>query len=490
MYPDSIVCRKEKENPKMNSKPKNLFLIFLVFLPVFSWISLFSPCGFAQNRPNMKEDFAKGLFLIPVADTPVCTLEIPDTVYRTVTRGDLGDIRIFNKEARVVPHAFRYPETREKENKRVSVPVFPVHGKISDAKDGFSMQVKTDENGAIVDIRSDQETGSYAIIHYYLLDMTEIQGSPRALSFFWKKGEKGFAEVLSISQSSDLVHWNPLHQQASIAELYFGGHHLIRKRFPLPGKTENYLRIYWPKTLENVRLVRVEAELSGGIRKPEHKSARIRPVAVSGASGSFLYDTGGKFPVNLLRLVMPEKNMAKKARILSSDQKDKGFIPLANQVFYTIVIEGKTYETEPVRINQTSRRYYKVILPGDTPESLAPDLEIQWVPHEVFFLAQGQGPYLLAFGSAGILPPETGIRWLLRDFDKNRKGLIGKVKTGKQVPLGGEKRLHPPKKAVNWKKWAVFLVLIFGVLLLGWAAFTLYRQIEEKEKAPPSDPQE
>src|SRR3954467_2057764 len=55
-----------------------------------------------QPRPN---DYYAGVTVAPAADRPVVELVLPDAVYLSVTRIDLGDLRVFNGDGNAVPHA-------------------------------------------------------------------------------------------------------------------------------------------------------------------------------------------------------------------------------------------------------------------------------------------------------------------------------------------------------------------------------------------------
>lgn len=43
-------------------------------------------------------DYAEGISIEPQAGRPLIEVEIPDSVYRVITRADLGDVTVFNAE--------------------------------------------------------------------------------------------------------------------------------------------------------------------------------------------------------------------------------------------------------------------------------------------------------------------------------------------------------------------------------------------------------
>ena len=63
--------------------------------------------GAPKHAPLYPADFAWGTTLDSWDDSPVHTVLLPLTVYRGVTRRDLGDLRVFNGRDETVPHAIR-----------------------------------------------------------------------------------------------------------------------------------------------------------------------------------------------------------------------------------------------------------------------------------------------------------------------------------------------------------------------------------------------
>src|SRR5262249_51163281 len=49
-------------------------------------------------------DYRRGIELDVKEKKPLVELDVPDLVYRTVMRADLGDVRVFNAEGQPVPH--------------------------------------------------------------------------------------------------------------------------------------------------------------------------------------------------------------------------------------------------------------------------------------------------------------------------------------------------------------------------------------------------
>ena len=53
------------------------------------------------------------------------------------------------------------------------------------------------------------------------------------------------------------------------------------------------------------------------------------------------------------------------------------------------------------------------------------------------------------------------------------------VTVGEEVTLGGEAQLQPPKKKADLKTWLLWTVLVLGVLVMGWMARGLLKEMKE-----------
>ena len=80
------------------------------------------------DEPGL-EQFAKGYELKTDGSAAIYKLNLPESIYQTTVRKDLGDIRVFNKDKKRVPHAIRRPvSNQEKEMIHLDLAYFPLHG--------------------------------------------------------------------------------------------------------------------------------------------------------------------------------------------------------------------------------------------------------------------------------------------------------------------------------------------------------------------------
>ena len=99
-----------------------------------------------------------------------------------------------------------------------------------------------------------------------------------------------------------------------------------------------------------------------------------------------------------------------------------------------------------------------------------------WLPQQIVFAARGGGPFVVAYGSATTESSALPIRTLVPAYDTPEAPAIGAVtlQAGNIQALGGAARLSKP---VDSKRLLLWSTLVLGVVMLGWMAWRLSRQL-------------
>ena len=81
----------------------------------------------------------------------IYSVELPEDVYKTVTRNDLGDIRVFNGAGEVVPHTIRASRKEDViRDEWQPLPYFPLYREATGDAGDLSMQVRWSPDGSIL----------------------------------------------------------------------------------------------------------------------------------------------------------------------------------------------------------------------------------------------------------------------------------------------------------------------------------------------------
>ncbi|MGA7982413.1 MAG: DUF3999 domain-containing protein [Chromatiaceae bacterium] len=446
--------------------PFALLLLALFFTPVLA----------DTSKPL---DFAYGLRLATPEAAPIYRLALPLDVYRRTTRPDLGDLRVFNAAGEPVPSALRRPaHAAATAPAPQTLPFFPFERVSPEGGGRVSVKVVTNDRGAVVNVGNAGTTSDKVRTASYLVDLSAIQpGRINALTLEWTGPE---LVHLAVAASDDLNRWRPLVKDASLLRLEYAGHRLEKRRVSLPAAAYRYLRLSLPPEEPPVGLTSVEASFASVA--PESKRNWLRLAGKPAADGkdAWTFDTGGPIPVDLVELELPQSNSLVGVRLLSRDDDKQRWLARGRAVLYRLEVEGTRLTSRSISVHRITDRHWRLEIQSD-PAGLGPDpptLAFGWRPRELYFLARGPGPFLLAYGRGGTASSPAPIDALFRDIrDGAKEGLVGPAVGTEKVVLGGEMRLKAPPAAIAWRTLLLWAVLVLGVALLGWMAWGMVRQM-------------
>jgi Protein of unknown function (DUF3999) len=244
------------------------------------------------------QNFAYAIAIHADAQDALYEIDLPAAVYRGVTRSDLGDIRVFNGQGEVVPHAFR-PRVASSIQKFVAVelPLFPLYAETDVKLEDLNVRVQKRSDGTIVNILSRAKgAAGQRKLRGYVLDASSLQQPAQALLFDWKNVAEGFAGKVRIEGSDDLARWSVLADNVALVSLEFGGHSLQQKRAELRAQKYKYLRVSWPENQRSLVLLNVRAEPAASMVETRRLWQVVTAPSVSGKPGEYAYDLGGHFP--------------------------------------------------------------------------------------------------------------------------------------------------------------------------------------------------
>ena len=450
--------------------------------------------------------YAYGLKIEASGSEALYDVTLPLAVYRGVTRRDLSDVRVFNGAGEVVPHAWR-PRRTEKADAGASVPLtlFPLRAATGANPDSLSVNVRRGAKGTVGAVSVDVKSGGAPAVAQetvaYLIDMSDMITKDRALRAIeleWKSVE-GFSGKLRVDASDDLANWRTLVVGAPLLNLEVGGQRLQQKRVELPQHKAKYLRLAWVREFANGGVKNVSPELttaSGELAEKFIEAAREWSkfsASKDEKEGEYLFDIKGQFPVDRLRLELPQANTIAQIEILTRDKVELPWRGAARGVAYRLNQQGHEVLSPDIQVNASSERWWMIRVDqrGGGLGSGMPTLNAGWVPHQLVFAARGAPPFTLAYGNRsaqagaqlGTLPIES----LIPGYRDDAGASVRAAKTGvqqlvnvqatsaqPQKVLGGEARLQ---EQIDWKRWSLWGVLGLGVLVLGAMAWRLMKQL-------------
>ena len=424
-------------------------------------------------------DFARGVEIRTDAPASIFRVVLPDDVYATVTRPDLSDLRVLNAAGDRVPHTLRQaPPLPAATVAPVDVHVFPL---FQEAAAGSPLtQVVIGDGGAVLEVRRDR--GRSKDISAYLVDASAVDMAIDRMSFVIDASSNtSFLARVDVQRSDDLSRWQTVVSGAAIARMQHTGYLLVQSEIELPPVRSRYFRISWPKELSAVTLTSVGLRPVATIPAAEIRSITTAGQRSSDSSGAAVYDTGARFPIEQIDVEFADPTDAASVTVKSRPDTSTDWRVVHVGLFYSLTEPGTKLRSSPARIQRTTDRHWMIETSreGGWRQDRLPRLKLGWRPHELLFLAQGAGPYTLAYGSARVGPTDAPVDAVLASLDRDEQFNRTRLATlGDARDLGGAEALRP---VPPWRRLVLWAVLISAVLVLALLALRIFRDPERTQ---------
>lgn len=429
-----------------------------------------------------KNDYAQGIRVDSYSARPLVEAQLPDEVYRTITRADLGDVRVFNADGMAVPHAFcPAPQATAGSVSKEYLPLYEAQGATHGASNGTRVEVQT-AGGTEVKVREGGTTTTAATLQTtaYFIDARSITDALRSIEFDWSSPDGASEAQVRIEASEDLDGWRVIVPASTLLQVTQGDQQLRRQTVPLPERAYQYLRVM---RTDRGPPLRIDSVMAERVTPP----TPIEPVwfaanAQPAVDGESRFDSGRLAPVTHARLVLPQENMSLRVSIDSRvDEKSPWHGQWSGEA-YSITNDGEQRISPPAQFTDTADRYWRVspAKAGDTFNPV-PTLELGYRPAVLRFMAQGAGPYTLAFGSRRAAPaaaqPCDSLLTNLGTRDK--ADLIGDGTVGPAQALGGDTAFKPLPQKTPVRMMVLWGVLVAGAGLLVAMALSLLKRVTQ-----------
>jgi hypothetical protein len=108
-----------------------------------------------------------------------------------------------------------------------------------------------------------------------------------------------------------------------------------------------------------------------------------------------------------------------------------------------------------------------------------PQLEVNWMPRQIVFVARGEGPYSLAFGKSDAQPASFAVSNLIPGYKPYAEFSLPLASTGTPSadPVDGHLSWNEWLRQTDWKRFTLWAMLLGGVALLAWMAWRLTHQM-------------
>lgn len=430
-------------------------------------------------KPLTLEQFPRFRTLDAPSGSALYRLDLPEEVYQAVAHDDLRDIRVFNAEGRAVPSSFQMKPTEEVHTtEERALSFFPIQGE------------ETREYGAASEVVIQQGTGS-VVVRYggaapvkkaatrgYLVDLREVTDTLRRIELDWEGPVENAFLTVRLSASDELTSgWRDLGGY-TLARFTYAGEMLQQKAIELSDIRAKFLQLTWSGQ-KPLKLTAVRGELAKGtwIETKRHETL-ARSEAVE--NGDFLY-TKSPVVADRIKIKLPTVNTLVRVEIDSRAEPKGPWSTRYAGLVYRVQQQGAEIASPLLKIHPTSDRYWRFHVVGKDASvgKDAPEIEFAWIAHQLFFLAQGNGPFKLAYGLPEAETPDFGFRSLSDTLTGESSAIAPTLATvGAEVKQFAVSRPPEPETAeAPWKQRALWASLVAAILVTSIMAWKLVRDM-------------
>jgi hypothetical protein len=260
---------------------------------------------------------------------------------------------------------------------------------------------------------------------------------------------------------------------APVASLQADGQKFLQARIVLPPTRANFWRLSWVGDVPSVPVTKVQAEFAQARADPGWSTATVGARQYARRSSDYVFDLGGHAPVERVDLRLAEANSVVAADLYSRNDPRAAWNFVTRARFYRIHTPRGDDHNEPLAVPLNRDRYWLVRTANPT-SGAGLTLTAAWRPRELVFLAQGDPPFLVAYGSSSSIAARTDLTQFIANI------AVPPATLGTGAKLGGTARLTAARP-FPWRRWILWLVLLGALAVLGYMAARL---IEENGPPP------
>lgn len=429
--------------------------------------------------------FVYGYTLEVDGDGAIYSLILPEAVYHGLTRADRGDLRVYNSEGVAVPHhIMRAEQLAQKNIDDAKLPLFPLYmdTQQNDSADENQVHVVTNDKGQIIDINYGKLSGmATKRISAYLLDCSQLASTPNALIVNWPDSKDGFVINVEVAGSDDLTHWRPVIASKTLSDLPYEDHTLVQRRIDLPLHQYKYLRLSWLDG-KSLQLDSVDAQFPATYQSQDRQWSSFKVTDTIRTKHTFYFDTHSVLPADRVNIGLPGPNTLVRVSLASS-AGDKGPWRVRYQgLVYDLKINGDSLSTQAQVMDVNTDRYWRLrILNHNQSLQGNPVLRLGWIPEKLYFIARGEAPFTLAYGSARVEPSDTPLAQLLKmNTQQNGQQFIKPAQLGSSLELGNRGNLQPAGSGARRNDLIVWLIVILAIASLAAMGLYWYKQMDRR----------
>lgn len=465
----------------------------LSYLLLMSLLSI----GLNANTDEIKQQDFSYKAQINIDDAKsIQLLELTENVQAKLRHHNAQDMRVYNADGELLPSLIKYDSNQSQPAVVQSMVFFPLKPELANEQNSSAAEQQNIAIKLELLVNSEKEQRQQAnsetepkVPPAYIIENPQYNAEGKKnkqnqdniyqLKIDLDPEFDGIAS-LKIETSADLNNWRLLVANDSVSHMKYKGQQLDKKTIKINRQSQRYLKLSWLGSNQPV-INNIEAVIGQRTLKPEFvwsenlllKSVTDEKVAAN----TYELEVSPSFHANKLRLVSIDTDQIVSGVLSSRKKAGKHYYPFTDFQFYQVRTNDILVSVLEKNFRRGYNEHWRVQFQYPMKvniEEIA--LQINRYPVSLYFLKQGRAPYTLVFGHSSIRQLPDTISKLMNDVMKASDENYGKAN------LTSIEEIIPEKESFfNWKLILLWSTLIIGVLVMGWMARSLYKQMSSAD---------
>ncbi len=427
----------------------------------------------------------------------VVQYRLPRNVYLHARSPGLHDLRVFDSRGVLLPFAIRAPaEVSRQRREAVPVRVFPVFGGAEESGVETGVEIRRTPDGALVSVGTRTAWREGEALSALVLDMAAAApgSSVDQLRLTLPAETTRYVARLRVEASDDLKTWREL-AESHVSWMASGdGATLAADRIAFAPQQFRYARIRWLEG-KPIRFAAIGADTVHTTAQPTPLETVTLAAAPGRNPGELLYPSAPAIPVQRIGLQFAENNVSLPVELGSyaevpAMKAGRGstwrFRPALRATFYRIEQGGRERRSGDLSVAPMHQEHW--VLRALVPSDSRPALRLGWAPATLVVLANGHGPYTLAYGRDGAVPAGRDIEQVAPGLSAAELESVEHASAGPEEGRAVAPTVPAPSEArraaasTQARRSVLWATLAAGLAVLGTMAWQLVRQLKQ---APP-----
>ncbi|HYS64412.1 MAG TPA: DUF3999 domain-containing protein [Paraburkholderia sp.] len=430
-------------------------------------------CVWTSAQANAAGHFAQRFALELEDGAAYYSVMLPAAVYAASQRSDLGDVRVFNGAGEPVPYSLDAP----REPARTPPALRPARWfplpTAARGSTGAPLGVTIASDGSL---RATAAPPGRAQHDTDLIDAGHAPRTGRVNALVVHLRDDNYQGRVTVESSDDLRNWQPA-GDAQLLKVSYNGSTLSQDRIELDGMHARYLRLRWLDGAPYVESIDMEVQAAGAgeaRRADAQRLWREGIVAHAGPkAGEYFFETGGPYPIDRLRLNLPQPNTVAPAVVYSRAGLEPAWRQVSSATLYRLHNEAVEQSNPPLELASDTDRQWRVVVDTRSGGLGSGTLTVAagWRPATLTFVARGAAPFTLAVGSAAAVSSAVSREDLLM----GASSVAATARLGDALSAWQGDAQSVGKDPDASRRYLLWAALLLGVGSLGAIAWRLAR---------------